>query len=256
MLETINLTKHFGGIKAVDEVSFKIPNGNERIIGLMGPNGAGKTTLINLLTGYLKPDKGKIYLEDRNIENTSPEERVTKGLVRTFQLVSVFEGLTVMENLALTAYSSKQKNKRWNYDFFLNYPLNNEAVLTEVNDILDLFDLRPVRNKFVSELSYGYKRILEIAMAYTLKPKLLFLDEPFAGLSDIEIEKILMILNDLIKERKIQYLYIVDHKISWLKNFVQRLQVMFEGKIIADDKPENIIKDKKIVEIYWGSELR
>ena len=254
MLEIHNLTKYFGGIKAVDGISFRLPNANERIIGLMGPNGAGKTTLINLLTGYLKPDRGKIYLDGHAIEHSSPEERVTKGLVRTFQLVSVIDSLTVIENLALPVYRTKQRNKKWNFDFLVKHPLKDGDIEAEVNSIIELFDLRHIKNKIVSELSFGYKRILEIAMAYALKPKFLFLDEPFAGLSEIEIEKILMILSDLIKDKKVQYLYVADHKISWLRSLVQRLQVMFEGKIIGDGKPEDVIKDKKIIEIYWGSE--
>jgi branched-chain amino acid transport system ATP-binding protein len=256
MLEVHNLTKYFGGIKAVDGVSFRLPNTNERIIGLMGPNGAGKTTLINLLTGYLKPDRGKIYLDGHAIEHSSPEERVTKGLVRTFQLVSVINSLKVIENLALAVYRIKCGNKKWNFNFFVKHPLKDGDIEAEVNSIIELFDLHHVKNKIASELSFGYKRILEIAMAYALKPKFLFLDEPFSGLSDIEIEKIVMILSDLVKEKKVQYLYVVDHKISWLGSLVQRLQVMFEGKIIGDGKPEDVIKDKKIIEIYWGGELR
>jgi branched-chain amino acid transport system ATP-binding protein len=250
MLEVYDLTKHFGGIRAVDEVSFKLPNANERITGLIGPNGAGKTTLINLLTGYLKPDKGKIYFNGHSIEHSSPEYRVTIGLIRTFQLVSVINTLTVTENLALAIYRSK--NRKFSKDVFIKYPLNIKDVADEVDNVVELFDLHDIKNKAVWELSYGYKRILEIAMAYALKPKILFLDEPFAGLSDIEIEKITALLNNLIKERKIQYIFIVDHKVSWLRGFVQRLMVMFEGKIIADGEPEDVISNKGVVQIYWG----
>jgi branched-chain amino acid transport system ATP-binding protein len=250
MLEVYNLTKYFGGIRAVDEVSFKLPNANERLTGLIGPNGAGKTTLINLLTGYLKPDKGKIYFNGHGIEHSSPEYRVTMGLVRTFQLVSVINTLTVAENLALAIYRSK--SRKFSKDVFMKYPLNIKDVADEVDNVVELFDLHDIKNKAVWELSYGYKRILEIAMAYALKPKILFLDEPFAGLSDIEIEKIIALLNNLIKERKIQYIFIVDHKVSWLRGFVQRLMVMFEGKIIADGEPEDVISNKDVIQIYWG----
>jgi len=255
VIELIELTKHFGGIKAVDEVFLRLPKSNERIIGLIGPNGAGKTTLINLITGYLSPDKGKIIFDGHSIEHEPPEKRVIRGLVRTFQLVSVFNTLKVNENLALAVYRyRKLYDKTFNSNMFMKYPLSNRDIADEVYDIIELFKLSNVKSKRVSELPYGYKRILEIAMAYALKPKFLFLDEPFAGLSDPEIKKILEIIIDIVKENKIQYLFIVDHKVSWLQELVQRLIVMFEGRIIADGDTEEVIKDKKVIEVYWGRE--
>jgi ABC-type branched-subunit amino acid transport system ATPase component len=253
MLEVQNLTKFFGALKAVDNASFKIPSANERIIGLIGPNGSGKTTLINLITGYIKPDRGRIRFNGEFIERSPPEERVSKGLVRTFQLTSVFNELRVDENIALAVYKSiKLKNKKLHGGIFIKKLLNDGEVATAVDNIVELFELQSMRSKRTSELPHGYKRVLEIAMSYALKPKILFLDEPFSGLSDVEIGKLLTILDSLVRENKLHYLFIVDHKVLWLRRIIQRLMVMFEGKIIGDGDPEDVLKDRMVIESYWG----
>jgi len=252
-LEVLDLVKHFGGIRAVDNVTFKVPKHGERIIGIIGPNGAGKTTLINLLTGYLKPDKGRIIYNGINIERLPPEVRAMKGLVRTFQLASTFNMLTVEDNVSLAVYKRAVLGSRSINITALFKQINRfKDVSREVEEILSLFDLTKYRHRYVGELPYGIRRLVELAMAYALKPKILFLDEPFAGLNDLEIGMVSKVLSNLINDNKIGYLVIVEHKITWLRELAQRLLVMHEGKLVADGDPGEVIYSEDVQKIYWG----
>lgn len=254
ILEIKNLTKHFGGIRAVDDVSFKIPKSNERIVGIIGPNGSGKTTLINLITGFLRVDRGEIIYNGVNIVQEPAEVRTLKGLVRSFQLTSVFNSLTVEENIALSVYRRNLMAKRRNIDLEILYKRVevDDEIKFEIAHILDIFNLTRYRFEPVGKLSYGLKRLIEIAMCYALKPRILFLDEPFAGLNDIEIDKLCEILLDIVKNNYIDYLVVVEHKITWLRMIAKRLLVMFEGKLLADGETETVLNSEEVNKLYWG----
>lgn len=249
LLEIQDLFKSFGGIIAVNGVSLRIPNGSERIVGLIGPNGAGKTTLINLVTGLIKPDRGKVMFNGIDITRKPPEERVLMGIARSFQLPAVFNDLTVRENIVLSIYKRLKLGKRnVSWDVLFTNALDDETVTNELEDLLDRFKLKHIGNRKVSELSYGHRRLLEVSMAYALKPKLLFLDEPFAGLSEPEIKDLSEILEAVSAET---LLVIVEHKITWLRKLCDRLLVMHEGKLIADGSVEEALSNKYVEEVYW-----
>jgi len=246
MLETINLQKSFGGIVAANNINLKIPASDEKFIGIIGPNGAGKTTLINLLTGFLRPDGGQVIFINKDITKTSPEVRTRMGIIRTFQIPMLFENLTVKEILSLSVVK-----KRINNDFKLFKNLvSNKYISAKVEYLLGLFDLAKYSNVKAKELPFGIKRLLEIAAAFALEPVVLFLDEPFAGLNDQEIEDLINILTKF--SQQISNIVIVEHKITHLQKIIDRLIVMASGTIVADGKPDIVINSDIVRKVYWG----
>jgi branched-chain amino acid transport system ATP-binding protein len=245
MLTTEGLSKHFGGLKAVDKVRFTIRK--DEVTGVIGPNGSGKTTLFNLLSGLFPPTEGRIVFSGEDITHIPPNGRVMRGMVRTFQLVSVFNSMTAWENLILSSIRFQQKNSSGRKFFFSS--AKNEEIAESCYEALKLVALDKKAMTLTSELSYGDKRMLEIGIALSLKPKLLLLDEPLAGLSDYEIGEVLDILHR-IKENFT--LIIIEHKLSKIINLVHRLCVMHEGSFICEGDPKTVLSDPAVRECYWG----
>ncbi|NLJ49397.1 MAG: ATP-binding cassette domain-containing protein [Candidatus Atribacteria bacterium] len=239
------MVKKFGGLTAVNDVNLSIEE-NETL-GIIGPNGSGKTTLFNLLTGFFLPTSGKVSFQGRYITRLSPEKRVAMGMVRTFQLVSVFNSLKVWENLVpCTTWSNKS-----HYTFWKLLTSSAQNTWDSSREALKLVGLENYANALTAELSYGDKRLLEIALSLSLKPKLLLLDEPFSGLSDVEILKVLKLLKTLKGKITIA---IIEHKISAIVDFVDRLSVMNEGRLICEGNPSEVLRDPLVNECYWGKE--
>jgi len=247
IIETRGATINFNGLVAVDSVDFSMKQGEA--VGVIGPNGAGKTTFFNLLTGLFFPTGGTILFSGTDITRVPPHKRVLLGIIRTFQLVSVFDSLPVVDNLILSTHriSGHQESKR---KFFFN-----DAHRREMEErCLDALNLMGIENKadvMTSELSYGEKRKLELAVALSLEPKILLLDEPFAGLSDMEICEVSGILAEV--KKKFSFV-IIEHKISHILDLVGRLCVMHEGKLIAEGPPNEVLCNTLVREVYWGKE--
>ncbi len=246
VIKTKGVTKQFDGLVAVNNVDFAIMEG--KTIGIIGPNGAGKSTFFNLLTGLYIPDLGNIHYYGRDITKLPPYERVGLGIVRTFQLVSVFDTLTVIENIMLARVRfDKSYGKR---QFFLSNLLKSNEKATCIA-ALETIGLVNQANVKVSELSYGKKRELEIAIALSMEPKLLLLDEPLAGMSMVEIAEII----DIIKRLKSKLtIALVEHKISKILDLVDELCVMHEGQIICSGEPNLVICDPSVKECYFGKD--
>ncbi len=245
VLKAEGVSKHFGGLFAVNQVSFQIQS-NESV-GIIGPNGSGKTTLFNLLSGLFPPTAGRISFFQKDITNLSPNRRVLKGMVRTFQLVSVFNSLTVWENLVLSSLRFRRESmSEWS---FLFSPASREDIRRNCLEAMRAVGLERQWQTVTSELSYGSKRMLEIGIALSLKPKLLLLDEPLAGLSDLEIVEVLDILHRI---KKGLTLMIIEHKLSKITNLVDRLCVMNEGCFICQGEPDLVLSDQRVRECYWG----
>ena len=241
------VSKGFGGLPAVDRVSYRLHQ-NE-VAGIIGSNGAGKTTFFNLLTGYYLPDAGVIYYKGTDITRTTPQERVARGMMRTFQLTSTFDNLTVIDNLVLAFFRAYRKSS------LLQLVLNTckrHRTDDRIGAALDTFDLQNVRDRQVKHLGLGEKRRLEIAMAILAEPALLLLDEPFAGLANTEIDGVLDILRRHVGK---QTILVVEHKISHVQDFLQRLTVMHEGRIIADGGCEECLQHPEVRRSYWQIEL-
>jgi len=246
-LEVENLTKHFGGIKAVDDVSFQI--GRDEMVGLIGPNGAGKTTLIRLLSSILKPTFGQVRFKGENITGLKTSKIVNKGMVSTFQVVKPFRHLPVVANVMVACLSPKSKRKgEW-----------VKTVEQRALDSLEFCGIADLALEPASVLSHGDLKRLELARAIATEPDLLLLDEPFGGLSPAETTLIARSLKRLHKGGRFGRLHsegpamlIIEHKLSDLMKIIDRVIVINFGKIIAIDTPDNIVKNKEVIEAYIG----
>lgn len=247
VLTAEGLSKHFGGLIAVNEVDFHIKK--DETTGIIGPNGSGKTTFFNLLSGFFPPTAGRVVFFGEDITHMPPNKRVMKGMVRTFQLVSVFNSMTVWENLVLSSIRFKrEKTTPWR---FLLSPARHETIRDNCLDALKIVGLGTKALIPPSELSYGVKRMLEIGITLSLNPKLLLLDEPLSGLSDLEISEVLQILERIKQDLT---LVIIEHKLSKIVKLVDRLCVMNEGNFICEGEPEQVLNDSTVRECYWGKE--
>jgi branched-chain amino acid transport system ATP-binding protein len=262
ILRTDDLTKAFGGLTAVDQVSLNVHAGE--ILGIIGPNGAGKTTFFNLLTGLTRPDSGAIYFKDRNITQTGPETRAWLGLARTFQNGRVFGNLSVLDNVKIGAHMNR--NSEGKTVSFLGiagefihalcnlpaYHRNERRQNEQAIEILKLFGERllPRIHDPAYSLSYANRRRVEIARALALKPVILFLDEPTAGMNPAETEEMLHILFELKKTGLT--MVIIEHKLPLIIPVSDRIAVMDEGKKIADGDPLKVSWEPAVIQAYLG----
>jgi branched-chain amino acid transport system ATP-binding protein len=249
ILETRGATARFGTFTAVDAATYTLRKGET--VGIIGPNGAGKSTFFNLVTGLVPPAAGTVHLSGADVTALAPHERVRRGLARTFQLVSVFDALPALDNLVLAAIRadpSLAQGRR-----FLLGSSRRPALARACSEALEQVGLAGKAEVPAAELSYGDKRMLEIALALALRPRVLLLDEPFAGLSDVEIAEVLGLV------RRIQgtlSIVIIEHKISHLVDLASRLSVMHGGRFIAEGKPSEVLGDATVRQVYWGGEGR
>ena len=243
IIKTENITKRFGELIAVDRVNYLLHK-NE-VAGIIGSNGAGKTTFFNLLTGYYPPEQGTILYKGEDVTHVSPQKRVAMGMMRTFQLTSTFDNLKVIDNLVLSFFRAHKKSSLLSLFLTSCKRYRQEEKIAES---LETFDLQDVSDRQVRHLSLGEKRRLEIAMAILAEPRILLLDEPLAGLGELEIKGVLGVLTKHVGK---QTILIVEHKISKVEDFLERLTVMHEGKIIADGGYEECLRDPEVRRSYW-----
>jgi branched-chain amino acid transport system ATP-binding protein len=233
ILSTDGLTKDFGGITAVDDVNFTVEEGELRC--LIGPNGAGKSTLFKLLTGQHKPTEGYVYYDGEDITDLKPHERIERGMSMKFQVPSVFESLSVRENMRTAAQRVA------------------EDVDARVDEELKRFGLLEKEDVPAQDLSHGETQVLEIAMATSLDPKLLLLDEPVAGMSVEETERVADMLNRLNDETKKTFV-VIEHDIDFVEMISDRVTVLNQGSVFRQDSIDAIKNDPEVREIYLGSE--
>ncbi|HXF65861.1 MAG TPA: ABC transporter ATP-binding protein [Burkholderiales bacterium] len=243
VLTARGLTKRFGTLLAVDGVDYTLRQGE--VAGIIGSNGAGKSTLFNLLTGYYPPDTGSIYYQGVDVTRAPPQQLVAMGMVRTFQLTSTFDNLSVEDNLVLAHFRAQRRPTLLH--LFLNTCARHRGE-ERIREALETFALAHARSRQVRELSLGEKRRLEIAMAILSGPKVLLLDEPLAGLSESEIRGVLGVLRAQAGRLT---LLIVEHKVSQIRDFVQRLTVMHDGRIIAEGSYEECMEHPAVRRSYW-----
>ncbi len=243
VLQARGVTKRFGALVAVDDVHFQMAE--HEVVAILGSNGAGKTTFFNLLTGMFAPDEGSIRYKGADITRLSPAERVARGLTRSFQLTSTFDTLTVVDNLVLAYFRSHRKTTIWTLLRTRTASLRNEP---RIGEAIETFDLQQIQSRMVRSLSLGEKRRLEIAMAVLADPQVLLLDEPLAGLAESEIHGV---LNVLRKQMGRQTILIVEHKISHIEDFAQRVVVMHEGRVIAEGGYEECLTHPEVRRSYW-----
>lgn len=243
IIRTESVTKRFGALVAVDKVDYILQE-NE-VAGIIGSNGAGKTTFFNLLTGYYPPDEGIIRYRGEDATRMTPQERVAKGMMRTFQLTSTFDNLTLVDNLVLAFFRAHKKATLMRLLFNTCKAHRHQEKILQA---LETFNLQDLRDKEVRHLSLGEKRRLEIAMAILAEPKVLLLDEPLAGLAESEIQGVLDVLRRHVGS---QTILVVEHKISHVQDFLERLTVMHEGRVIADGGCEECLRHPEVRRSYW-----
>ena len=249
ILEARGVTARFGAFTAVDDASYTLREGETA--GIIGPNGAGKSTLFNLMTGLVPAAAGSIHFSGEDVTGRAAHQRVRRGLVRTFQLVSVFEPLSALDNLVLAAIRAEPALARGAR--FLLGGARRPALARACSAALERVGLGAKAELPAAELSYGDKRMLEIALALALRPRVLLLDEPFAGLSDVEIAEVLELVKKL---RGTISIVIIEHKLSHLVGLVSRLSVMHGGRFITEGKPADVLGDAAVRRVYWGREGR
>lgn len=244
MLEIIDLKKHFGGIKAVDGASFKIEKG--KITALIGPNGSGKTTIFNLVTGTVLPDEGKIIFNNHDLKGHSVEEVSRHGISRMFQKSRLFGNLTVIDNLRLAVAED-------DVDFWANFFGIKKIAKEQEEKIMGLLkkiNMHDSLAKKCRDLSFGQKRLIEIARTMLNPHGMLMLDEPVAGVNPKLREEIKMLLLELKKQG--ETVLLIEHDMKFVTGVADRMIVLDEGKIIAEGIPKKIMKNKKVLEAYLG----
>lgn len=251
LLEVQDLSISFGGLKAVDEVTFKVHEGE--IVSIIGPNGAGKTTIFNLLTGIYKCNSGKIVFDGEEIQNKTPQEIVKAGIARTFQNIRLFKEMRVIENVL----TGMHINTNYNFMDLLfrtkKYKTIEREKTLKAIEILDSIGLADKISDYPSNLPYGDQRRLEIARAIATEAKIIILDEPAAGMNPQESEDLLQFIKTLVL--KGYTILLIEHDMSVVMNVSDRIYVIDHGKKVAEGLPEEIANNKLVIEAYLGKEV-
>jgi ABC-type branched-subunit amino acid transport system ATPase component len=241
-LSTHGLNKSFGSLVVASNVELNLPAGAR--YALIGPNGAGKTTLINLVTGMLRPDAGRIFLGDADITALAPDERVRLGLVRTFQINSLFPHLTALESVTLAVCERRRVAQTW-WRQLTAY----RDEIDEAYDILAALTLAAVCHRPTRELAYGQQRLLEIALALATRPKVLLLDEPAAGVPREESRELFAAIAGLSRDISVLF---IEHDMDLVFRFASRVIVMVGGRVLLEGTPRDIASDPRVRAVYLG----
>jgi len=241
-LSVQNLTRSFGALQVTRNVSFNLEQGAR--VALIGPNGAGKTTLVNLIAGGLSPSAGKIFLGPMDITHIPQAERVHAGLVRTFQVTRLFTQLSVEDNIRLAVIQRGKQSFRL-FSGLAQLP----GVDAEIHRVLTLLELNDVSTRKIKELAYGEQRLVEIALALALRPKVLLLDEPAAGVPQSESNVVMKAIAALPDEIAIMF---IEHDMDLVFRFARRILVLVAGELLMDDCPEAVASDPRVHRLYLG----
>ena len=247
LLKTINLRKQFGETRACDGLNFIVNKGE--FLSLVGSNGAGKTTLVNLISAHLQPDSGQILLEDRDITFTSVTERIKAGIARSFQIVNLFDGLSVFDNVALSVFSREGKTIKMARLADRDYDVRRETL-----EVLGRFGLASKAAVPAGGLAQGERKLLDVAVAYALRPRLLFLDEPTSGVSTHEKAQIMDTVSSVVRGGMVTAV-VIEHDMDVVFRYSDRIVMMHEGSFLADGTPDEIRANKEVASILLGAPL-
>jgi branched-chain amino acid transport system ATP-binding protein len=244
-LEINNLTKAFGGVKAIDDVSLAFPSGS--LSAVIGPNGAGKSTFFNLISGAFAADSGQVLLEDQDITHLSKAQRMHRGIARAFQVASCFPTMTVAQNLmaAVTAHAGHWGN--------LSHRFPPPGVRERAQEVMELVGLTHVANVDAAILSHGDQKLLDIAIALALEPKVLLLDEPTAGMGPEERWRMIERVRGLWEQRKLTLVFI-EHDMDIVFQVASTIRVLCYGRVLAEGTPDQIRNNQAVIDAYLGTE--
>jgi branched-chain amino acid transport system ATP-binding protein len=245
LLETVHLKKYFGDTRAVDDVNLVIAEGE--FVSLVGPNGAGKTSLVNVVSAFYAPDSGSILFRGDDVTGLTVTERVKAGIARSFQLVNLFDDLTAFDNVALAIFSRQGKTLNLGALAHLDGDVTAEA-----DRVLAQFNLGAKRQELARDLAQGERKLLDIALAYALRPRLLFLDEPTSGVSTRDKGQIMDTIASVVRGERITAV-IVEHDMDVVFKYSDRIVVMHQGQILAQGTPDQIRKNEQVAMILIGS---
>lgn len=241
MLKLNNITKNFGGVTAAKDVSFEIePN---KTTALIGPNGAGKTTVFNIIAGLIDPDQGSVLFGDEDVSDKSADERVNLGISRTFQKVRVFGHLTILDHFQMTEDHEDMK-------MFKNIFVNPEPDHEKYQRVLEQFGIEKKLNTRVKDLSYGQRKLLEMAIAVQMDHKLLMLDEPVAGVNKVIQERIEELLLEFKQDG--ETMLVIDHDMNFVRKLADYIIVLDSGELLVEGEPEEVLEHPKVLEAYLG----
>ena len=244
LLETKELSKSFGETHAVDKVDFQIQEGE--VLSLIGSNGAGKTSMVNLISGLLHPDSGRIVFRGQDITTLPVHGRIKAGIARSFQIVNLFDELTLHDNVALSIFSRQGMTRR-----LFTLADRHHEVWDEALEILRQFGLEAKRSELAGVISQGERKLLDVAVAYALKPQLLFLDEPTSGVSTREKAPIMDVISAIVRSHRITAV-VIEHDMDIIFKYSDRIVVMHQGKILASGSPEEIRRNETVKDAVFG----
>lgn len=251
LLDVKKLTKNFGGLTAVGDVTMHLNEGE--LVGLIGPNGAGKTTLFNLLTGVYEPSEGTVSLDGTILNGMKPYKIASLGLSRTFQNIRLFKEMTVLDNVLIGMANQTSPHLLPSFLRLPKYYQSEEELRQKALDLLAIFNLETEADTLAKNLPYGQQRRLEIVRALATKPKILFLDEPAAGMNPQETAE----LTELIRKIKDEFnitIMLIEHDMSLVMEVTERIYVLEYGRLIAQGTPDEIKTNQRVIEAYLGGE--
>lgn len=249
ILEVSDIKVHFGGVKAVDGASMSVERGS--VTSVIGPNGAGKTTLFNLISGAISADSGSVRFDGEDIHTLHPHQIAHRGMIRTFQGAKVIKRLSVVENVMLGAQRNPGESLRGFFNPRARHTFEIESRERAV-ELLKQVGIERFADDYAGILSGGQRKLLDLARSLMAKPKMLLLDEPFAGVNPTLVEKLLQVLNALREAHQLSFL-LVEHDLETVMNISDRVVVMAEGKVIADGLPNTIYDNQAVIDAYLGT---
>ena len=247
LLKTVDLRKQFGETRACDGVNFVVNKGE--FLSLVGSNGAGKTSLVNLISAHLKPDSGQILFEDKDITSATVHERIKAGIARSFQIVNLFDGMSVFDNVALSIFSREGKSTN-----IASLAEHDQDVRNETLEVLGQFGLRGMSSVLAGGLAQGERKLLDVAVAYALRPKLLFLDEPTSGVSTRDKGQIMDTVSSVVRAGAVTAV-VIEHDMDVVFRYSDRIVMMHEGRFLAEGTPDEIKSNKDVASILLGAPL-
>jgi branched-chain amino acid transport system ATP-binding protein len=249
-----NLSISFGGIRAVESVNFEVQH--NKIFSIIGPNGSGKTTIFNMISGIYKPDSGKVLLEDENLVGYRPDHIAKKGIARTFQNIQLFGNASVMDNLMLGRHIHMKTGIMggafmWGrHSSTAKEEVKNREI---IEHIIDFLDLQSLRDQFVSSLPYGKRKLVELARALAIEPKVLLLDEPSAGMNTEEKDDLKIWIKDIQEDYKVTIL-LIEHDMNMVMGISDRILAISQGVKIIEGTPQEVQKHPDVITAYLGVE--